>query len=118
MAPAHSRISSHCRDRERSVKILQAAKDAAFQSRGYNSAVTRQELFKEFKMRNNNMEPYAWQLDVAEALILGVDCSVIAGTGAGKTMPFAMPLFVQSDKIHVIISPLNALEDDQVYYYF
>jgi len=45
---------------------------------------------------------------------VGLDCSVIAGTGAGKTMPFVMPLFLDPKKIVVVISPLNALEEDQV----
>ena len=60
--------------------------------------------------------PYDWQLDAAEALILGLDCVVIARTGAGKTIPFVLPLFVQDslDKLVLIISPLNALETDQV----
>ena len=62
----------------------------------------------------NKIVQYPWQVDVAEALLLGVDCTVIAGTGAGKTMPFVMPLFVETEKIMVIISPLNALEEDQV----
>ena len=59
--------------------------------------------------------PYDWQLDAAESLILGLDC-VIAGTGAGKTIPFVLPLFAQDsrDKLVLIISPLNALKTDQV----
>ena len=41
---------------------------------------------------------------------------MIAGTGAGKTMPFVLPLFVHNprDKLVLIISSLNALEMDQV----
>ncbi|KAF7358170.1 p-loop containing nucleoside triphosphate hydrolase protein [Mycena venus] len=50
---------------------------------------------------------------MGEALHLGLDCSLIVGTGAGKTMPFVMPLFEDSDKIIIITSPLNALEVDQ-----
>jgi ATP-dependent helicase YprA (DUF1998 family) len=63
----------------------------------------------------NGRIPYEWQLDAAEALILGLDCVVVAGTGAGKTIPFVLPLFVQDsrDKLVLIISPLNALETDQ-----
>lgn len=60
------------------------------------------------------MTAHEWQVDMGEALHLGLDCSMIAGTGAGKTMPFVMPLFVESDKMIIIISPLNALEEDQV----
>ncbi|KAF9537693.1 P-loop containing nucleoside triphosphate hydrolase protein, partial [Agrocybe pediades] len=53
-------------------------------------------------------------LDIAEALLLGLDCSVIAGTGSGKTLPFVLPLLVETKKVTIIISPLNALEEDQV----
>ncbi|KDQ56801.1 hypothetical protein JAAARDRAFT_131803, partial [Jaapia argillacea MUCL 33604] len=60
--------------------------------------------------------PYPWQLDVAEAFILGLDAVVIAGTGAGKTMPFIMPLLLKEwqNKTIGIISPLKALQRDQV----
>ncbi|KAG1785008.1 uncharacterized protein HD556DRAFT_1189123, partial [Suillus plorans] len=57
--------------------------------------------------------PYTWQLEVSEALLLGLDCSVIAGTGTGKTMPFVLPLLAQPNKHVLIISPLDALEADQ-----
>ncbi|KAJ7304699.1 hypothetical protein DFH08DRAFT_638747, partial [Mycena albidolilacea] len=70
-------------------------------------------LRNEFLERNNGMVAHEWQIDMGEALLLGLDCSLIAGTGASKTMPFVMPLFVESDKIIIIISPLNALEVDQ-----
>jgi superfamily II DNA/RNA helicase len=51
-----------------------------------------------------------------EALLLGLDCVTIAGTGSRKTMPFAMPLLVDrtKKKIVLVISSLNDLEDDQV----
>jgi hypothetical protein len=39
--------------------------------------------------------PYHWQLDAAEALIVGLDCLVVAGIGAGKTILLALPLVVQ-----------------------
>ena len=55
-----------------------------------------------------------WQLDVAECLLLGVDCEVIAATGAGKTLPFVLPLLARPDTIVIILSPLDALELDQV----
>lgn len=49
---------------------------------------------------------------------MGLDCVVIAGTGSGKTMPFAMPLLVDitKKKMVIVISPLNDLEEDQVNY--
>ena len=40
--------------------------------------------------------PYSWQLDAAEAIILGLGCVVFAGTGAGKTIPFMLPVTVRS----------------------
>ena len=55
-----------------------------------------------------------WQVDVAESILLHLDTVVIAGTGAGKTAPFMMPLLVEIDKILLIISPLKALQMDQV----
>lgn len=60
-------------------------------------------------------KPYPWQLDCAEALILGIDCIILVGTGFGKTLPFMIPLLLHSDKVTIVISPLNALEEDQVH---
>ena len=64
----------------------------------------------------NRKSPYAWQLNAAEALILGLDCIVIAGTGVEKTIPFVLPLFLpdSQDKMVIIILPLNALETEHV----
>ncbi|KAF9245426.1 P-loop containing nucleoside triphosphate hydrolase protein [Melanogaster broomeanus] len=90
MAPIQSRIESHQRTNEHSARILQTARE-------------------DF----NNHIPYDWQLDIAEALVLGLDCLIIAGMGAGKMMPFIMPLFAESSKHVLIISPLNTLEEDQ-----
>jgi len=101
---------------EAQSKVLQAARDEASTSRQYSSDRTREDLCHAFKKACNGLEPYSWQLDVAEALLLGLDCIVIAGTGAGKTMPFVMPLLVDrtKKKLVIVISPLNDLEEDQV----
>jgi hypothetical protein len=80
----------------------------------YSSLATCQKLRDELSSHTNGIEVYEWQVDVSEALLLGLDCTVIAGTGAGKTMPFMMLLFVEPKKVVLIISPLNALEEDQV----
>ncbi|KAF9071411.1 hypothetical protein BDP27DRAFT_1154110, partial [Rhodocollybia butyracea] len=69
----------------------------------YNSEKTRAQLCKEFTRCTNGMVAYDWQVDVAEALLLGLDCTVIAGTGAGKTMPFIMPLLVEAKEKRIII---------------
>ena len=55
-------------------------------------------------------------INVTEAVLLGLDCFMIAGTGSRKTMPFAMPLLVDKTKKKMVrvIFPLNDMEDDQV----
>ncbi|KAH9842000.1 P-loop containing nucleoside triphosphate hydrolase protein, partial [Rhodofomes roseus] len=94
---------------------LTIARAAAHKSRGYDSEGTRQKI-KELSVEAfGGKEPYGWQVDVCEAILLGLDCIVIAGTGAGKTVPFAMPLLLDETKkkLVVVISPLNELERDQ-----
>jgi len=114
MAPTQSCQDSHQKEVKQSTACLQKAWDDTFKKRGYQSATTHMTLHAEFCHRNPGKVPYPWQVDVREALHLGLDCSVIAGTGAGKTMPFIMPLFLDPKKIVIVISPLNALEEDQV----
>ena len=62
--------------------------------------------------------PYGWQLDVTEALLLGLDSVVIAGTGSGKTIPFMLPLMLRPNGPLLIISPLKVLQSDQVWLNF
>ncbi|KAJ7200296.1 hypothetical protein GGX14DRAFT_355609 [Mycena pura] len=57
--------------------------------------------------------PYDWQINVSEAFVLSLDVVVIAGTGAGKTMPFMMPLLLHPEKYSLVISPLKVLQQDQ-----
>jgi ATP-dependent helicase YprA (DUF1998 family) len=47
--------------------------------------------------------------------LLGLDSVVIAGTGAGKTMPFMMPLLLDTNKKVIIVSPLKVLQAHQVH---
>jgi hypothetical protein len=96
--------------------ILESAHATAAESTGYDTARTWCAIICKFKEAFNGNTPYDWQLDMAEALILGLDSMVIAGTGSGKTMPFGMPLLVDETKkkIVLIISPLNDLEVEQV----
>ncbi|KAF8546012.1 hypothetical protein OG21DRAFT_1374436, partial [Imleria badia] len=68
----------------------------------YDSKSTRQKLCEEFEKQTGGKQPYDWQVNGAEALLTGLDCVVIAGTGAGKTMPFMMPLLIHMKK-HVIV---------------
>jgi ATP-dependent helicase YprA (DUF1998 family) len=96
--------------------LLRTAQDEALKSRQYNSEETRATIVKEFTEVFDGKQPYGWQVDTCEALLLGLDCIVIAGTGAGKTFLFAMPLLMDTTcrKMVLVISPLNALEYDQV----
>jgi len=60
--------------------------------------------------------PRDFQLDVAEALILGLDTTVVAGTGSGKTLPWAMPLLLDENKERtcLVVLPLKVLQVDHV----
>jgi CRISPR/Cas system-associated endonuclease/helicase Cas3 len=60
-------------------------------------------------------DPYDWQLDVTEVILLDLDSVVIAGTGAGKTMPFMMLLLLNKSKKVIIVLPLKILQVDQVW---
>ncbi|KDN41764.1 hypothetical protein RSAG8_07295, partial [Rhizoctonia solani AG-8 WAC10335] len=55
--------------------------------------------------------PYKYQVEVALALKSGRDVVCIAGTGAGKSMAFILPLFLGSKTIVWIVSPLNFIEN-------
>jgi len=63
-------------------------------------------------------EPHEWQLQATLKVLEGNDGVVVAGTGKGKTMIFALLcLAVQLSKTrghYIIVSPLKALEGDQV----
>ena len=71
-------------------------------------------LCKPFSERESWFNPHEWQLDVAEALLLGIDSVVIVGTGSGKTILFMLPLVLNPEKMVLIISPLKVLQRDQV----
>ncbi|OJT15549.1 ATP-dependent DNA helicase Q-like 3 [Trametes pubescens] len=109
-APAVARSKYH----DRSHTLLDAARADARKKRKYDSGVTRNNITLEC-IKRTQLEPYPEQLDLAECMLLGVDAVSIAGTGWGKTLPFVLPLFVPEtkDRMIIIISPLNALEEDQ-----
>lgn len=119
-APGSSsdRAAHHSEIRKRSYAILDGAREAA-RKKDYDSQASRNVMAEEC-LKRTGFSPRAEQLDLAECMLLGVDAVSIAGTGWGKTMPFVLPLFVPQSKgkIVVIISPLNALESDQVRKYY
>lgn len=96
-----------------SFSVLEQARRS---KEGYNPNATREALTNAVKAAFNQNVPRSFQLDVAEALILGLDSTVIAGTGSGKTLPWAMPLLLDENKENtcLVISPLKALQADHV----
>lgn len=74
----------------------------------------RNRIREGYKSRCDGREPYDWQLNATEAVMRGIDTTVVAGTGAGKSEPFIMPTLAGSTRTTVIISPLKNLEEDQV----
>src|ERR1700677_326810 len=110
---------SHWEDQDhahaRAYKNLQRAREETALKSGYNSSKTRSDLISIFCNRFGH-DPYEWQLDVTEAILLGLDSVVIAGTGAGKTMPCVMLLLLDKMKKVLIISPLKISQADQICY--
>ena len=106
--------SSLEQERELSYKLLF---EARAKRGGYDAQATRWALSSSVTARCPTITPYDWQIDVAEALTLGLDATVIAGTGSGKTLPWAMPLLLEGNcgKMCLVISPLNELEADHVW---
>jgi hypothetical protein len=102
----------------RSYKLLEEARVRATNDpeSQYCTRTFKNIIRDEVKKRCNGISPYWYQEDVAEAFYLGLDVSYLAGTGFGKTLPFVMPLFLDKSERStvIIISPLNALERDQV----
>jgi ATP-dependent helicase YprA (DUF1998 family) len=106
--------SSLEQEREFSFKLLSEART---KKAGYDSQATRHKLSDSVTASCPTIKPYSWQIDVSEALALWLDATVIAGTGSGKTLPWAMPLLLEEnrDRICLVISPLNELEADHVW---
>jgi ATP-dependent helicase YprA (DUF1998 family) len=100
----------------RSYRNFDSARHNAAKKKGYSSSSTRAQLSTLFRARFGS-DPYEWQLDVTEAILLGLDSIVIAGTSSGKTIPFMLPLLLDDKKKVVILSPLKVLQEDQVSYF-
>ena len=76
------------------------------------------ENLKEETNRRFGYEPHEWQLRAALKVLEGNDGVVVAGTGKGKTMIFALlGLAVELSKAkghYIIVSSPKTLEGDQV----
>ncbi|KAK7679200.1 hypothetical protein QCA50_017778 [Cerrena zonata] len=99
---------------QQASRVLHNARVNATNARKYDSTKVRKAMITAFKDSTGKLA-YDWQLDTAEALLLGLDTVVIAGTGSGKTIPCMLPLLLpeNSMKTLVVISPLKALQRDQ-----
>jgi ATP-dependent helicase YprA (DUF1998 family) len=95
---------------------LERARRKASEDPSYDSKTVLEHISNEFKRIFEGQAPYGWQVDITDAILLGVDTTVIAGTGSGKTIPFILPLLAKErkNKMVLIISPLKELQKDQV----
>ncbi|KAJ7203576.1 P-loop containing nucleoside triphosphate hydrolase protein [Mycena pura] len=98
----------HIKKTADSKRTLEAAREKARHKTKYDSRDLARLFEAEFKK-----PPYGWQRDVSEAIVLGLDAVVIAGTGAVKTIPFMMPLLLDRSKFVLVISLLKILQEDQ-----
>ena len=55
-------------------KVLTASRNASKISRGYDFEKTRATIRNKFSESFNGKEPYTWQVDVCEAILLELDC--------------------------------------------
>ena len=86
-----------------SYQNLDHARQLAQEKLGYCSTRFHEHLRDEFISRTGGKRPYQWQLDAAEAFDLGLHCTILAGAGAGKTLPFIMPAFVTPHNISICV---------------
>ncbi|KAF9787415.1 P-loop containing nucleoside triphosphate hydrolase protein [Thelephora terrestris] len=102
---------SHEAANQRNLDLLEQARKSR---EGYDGENTREAFRAAVKAAFNGNEPRKFQLDVAEAMTLGLDSTVIAGTGSGKTLPWAIPLLLDENKnkVVLVISPLKALQKE------
>ena len=108
------RAARHAEDLLKSSRILEAAcqKATSTYPGSYSSEEWRQKVHLAYWERTEGHIAHEWQLDVAEALALGVDIMVIAATGRGKTTPFILPLLgynLPKKKI-IVIAPLPLIQ--------
>jgi superfamily II DNA helicase RecQ len=59
--------------------------------------------------------PCMWQINVCLAVLAGEqDIISIAGTGAGKTLSFWLPLLCRPTSIQIVVTPLNILGQQNI----
>ena len=59
--------------------------------------------------------PCKWQADICQAVLEGNrDIISIAGTGAGKTLTFWLPLLFRPNGVQIVVTPLNILGQQNI----
>jgi len=80
----------------------------------------KEEELREATKQRFGYYPHEWQARAALKVLEGNDGMVIAGTGKGKTVIFALLGLAAelsgTDGHYIVVSPLKALEGDQVCY--
>jgi superfamily II DNA/RNA helicase len=98
--------------------VLERARQDAFKDFGYNTEATQRDLASQCE-KYCGYTPKEWQINISEALLLKINSVLIAGTGAGKTTPFVLPLMENFERrseqqsMLLLISPLKVLQTDQ-----
>ncbi|KDN43628.1 hypothetical protein RSAG8_06005, partial [Rhizoctonia solani AG-8 WAC10335] len=71
-------------------------------------------IIEETRKRTKGKTPYKWQDQVTLDKLAGKDTFVVAGTGAGKSLTFAMVPFMVPKSITWLLAPLNYIEEQLV----
>jgi hypothetical protein len=87
---------------------LAAARQKASDDHKYDTQSTRSFLQERFTCKFGK-PAHSWQLAAAEAVLLKLDCIVIAGMSAGKTVPVMLILLQDWTKAALIISSLKSV---------
>ena len=91
-----------CSAEESAKKSLEVLDATRKKIPGYSAETIRGGIIQEFRNRLCGKSPYSWQVDITEAILLGLDSVLLAGTGAGKTLPFVMPLLTDTTRTKCI----------------
>lgn len=80
----------------------------------YKPGEINRDALKALGRQTFGSEPFDWQLDTAEAVLLGRDVVLDVGTGSGKTLAFTLALVFDKEDIAIVISPLTSLMIEQM----
>ena len=64
------------------------------------------------------LEKREWQFDAAISILCGLDTSVITATSDGKSFTYQILTIMKPESIVLCVTPLVALQEDQVYLIF